>query len=82
MRLLLDTHTLIWHYEAQPKLSPIARDTINDEQNTLVISAAVVWEMIIKVNLGKLELGAPVDKIVAWYRAVGSEFLPMNAGFG
>jgi len=78
MRLLLDTHTLIWHYEAKPKLSPAAIAAINDERNSLIISAATAWEMVIKVNLKKLVLGTSVSELLAWYREIGAEFLPIT----
>ena len=78
MRLLLDTHALIWHYEARPQMSPAAIAAINDERNSLVISAATAWEMVIKVKLEKLVLGAAVSEVLAWYRDTGAEFLPIT----
>ena len=78
MRLLLDTHALIWHYEALPNLSPAAIAAIHDERNPLVISVATVWEMIIKVNLGKLVLGASIPEVLTWYRGIGATILPIT----
>ena len=78
MRLLLDTHTLIWHYEDKPALSLTAGQAIECPDNSVVISAATVWEMTIKVNLGKLTLGVSVSEITAWYRDMGAEFLPIT----
>jgi PIN domain nuclease of toxin-antitoxin system len=56
MKLLLDTHTIIWFTEGSPLLSPLARTTIENPINTKYISIVSFWEIIIKVNLGKLEM--------------------------
>ena len=54
MRLLLDTHALIWFCEGSPSLSPTARAAMEDETNERFISHATPWEMAIKFSLGKL----------------------------
>ena len=61
MRLLLDTHALIWHYEANADLSEEARKLIDAPDNQLFISIASLWEMVIKVSLGKLTLRKDVQ---------------------
>lgn len=78
MRLLLDTHTLIWHYENDPQLSVVAKNTINGGDCPVFISAASIWEMCIKVGLGKLPLRAPVGELIADYRAQDVLFLPIT----
>ena len=60
MRLLLDTHTLLWWVEDDPQLSPAARDSIGDENNECLVSLVSAWEMAIKTSLGKLRLTGPV----------------------
>ena len=54
MRLLLDTHALLWWLEGSPRLSDPARTMIGDEQNTAYVSAASAWEIATKHRLGKL----------------------------
>ena len=54
MDLLLDTHTFIWWSEDNRRLSPVARRTIEDEENQAFISAASAWEIATKHRLGKL----------------------------
>ena len=54
MRLLPDTHTLIWWFEGSTRLSPQAQRTIEDEENDVLISAASAWEIATKYRLGKL----------------------------
>src|SRR5689334_10646837 len=61
MKLLLDTHALIWFAENDRHLSSRARDALEDEANELFCSVASIWEMGIKASLGKLKLGAPLD---------------------
>jgi PIN domain nuclease of toxin-antitoxin system len=63
MRLLIDTHALIWFCEGSPSLSPTARAAMEDEANERFISHAVPWEMVIKLSLGKLQLQADYDVI-------------------
>lgn len=53
MKLLLDTHLLLWAAEDSPRLSPAARALINDPANDLIFSAASLWEIAIKRNLGR-----------------------------
>ena len=55
MRLLLDTHTLIWWAHDLP-ISPDARLAIGAPDNKVVVSAASIWEAEIKIRIGKLEL--------------------------
>ena len=52
MRLLLDTHALIWWVEDSPMLSEPARAAITD--NEVLVSAASAWEVATKFRLGKL----------------------------
>ena len=54
MNLLLDTHVLLWWLDDNPALSKRARDRIADGTNEVYISAATVWEIIIKRSLRKL----------------------------
>ena len=63
MRLLLDTHALIWFCEGHPKLSPTARAAMEDGANERHISHAVPWEMAIKLSVGKLQLKVDYDVI-------------------
>lgn len=58
-RLLLDTHVLVWALGNDPRLGPLARDSIADPNNDCYVSAASVWEIAIKRALGKLR--APED---------------------
>ncbi|MDX8381680.1 MAG: type II toxin-antitoxin system VapC family toxin [Ghiorsea sp.] len=64
MRLLLDTHALIWAVTLDEKLSQKAKELILDTDNELYLSVASIWEMSIKASLGKLILQQPLEQII------------------
>jgi PIN domain nuclease of toxin-antitoxin system len=59
MRAILDTHAILWWVTNNPQLSQTVRDIITDSDNTLYLSVASSWEIIIKFNTGKLPLPEP-----------------------
>lgn len=61
MKLLLDTHALIWFAEDDANLSDPALQALADEKNDLYCSVASIWEMAIKISLGKLRMTARLD---------------------
>lgn len=56
MKLLLDTHAVLWWLLDDPRLSDRAAEALVDPANRVLLSAAVVWEIAIKRSLGKLEV--------------------------
>jgi PIN domain nuclease of toxin-antitoxin system len=76
VRLLLDTHALLW-WLADVELAPRARDEIADPANTVAVSAASAWEISIKKALGKLS--AP-DDLVQQIQASDFSPLPIEIG--
>jgi PIN domain nuclease of toxin-antitoxin system len=59
MKALLDTHVVLWWVTNDPQLSQTVRDIITDSGNTLYVSVASSWEIIIKSHTGKLPLPEP-----------------------
>ena len=55
MKLLLDTHLLLWAAGSPGQLSVTARDLMEDPQNELFFSAASLWEIVIKHSLGRAD---------------------------
>ncbi len=55
MRLLLDTHALLWWLADDDRLGPRARGLIGDTANDVSVSVASLWEMLVKLRVGKLE---------------------------
>ena len=56
MRILLDTHTVIWWVDQDHLLSPPSYAAIADRANDLLLSAATIWEIAIRVGVKKLTL--------------------------
>jgi PIN domain nuclease of toxin-antitoxin system len=78
MRLILDTHAFIW-WESEPKkLSPKAAAACKDAGNDLLLSVVSVWEMQIKIQLGKLNLKLPLPDIIAAQQANGLQMLAVE----
>jgi PIN domain nuclease of toxin-antitoxin system len=65
MRLLLDTHALIWWASSSEQLPKKVLDLLEDADNRLFLSVASIWEMQIKCQNGKLELGKPLAQLVS-----------------
>ena len=81
MRVLLDTHTLLWWLAGDSALSRRARAVIADTGNSVVVSAASAWEIAIKVRLGKLPTAAGlVEDFARYIELEGFELLPISAG--
>jgi PIN domain nuclease of toxin-antitoxin system len=79
MRLLLDSHTLIWAVDDPTKLSATAIAALQDPGNDLIVSAGSVWEIAIKVSLKKLTLSQPfrpwIERAIA---DLGASLLPIT----
>jgi len=64
MRLLVDTHALLWYLAGARQLSTAARGYLDDRQNHRYVSMASLWEIAIKVSLGKLQLLEPYETLI------------------
>ena len=64
MRILIDTHIFIWASDSSELLSNSARVFLADTQNTKVLSVTSLWEMQIKLAIGKLPLRLPLAEMV------------------
>lgn len=78
MNLLLDTHAFIWYVEGFSELSDRARNQIENIQNQCFISIASLWEMSIKVGLGKLNLKGSFNNALMDIETNGFEILPIS----
>lgn len=65
MRVLLDTNSFLWFISGSDRLSIDAKNFIADMQNQLVLSAASLWEIAIKISLGKLDLLQPYGQLIS-----------------
>jgi PIN domain nuclease of toxin-antitoxin system len=66
MKLLLDTHALLWFTSSSTKLSAKAKNLIDDPTNLQVVSIVSLWEITIKHSLGRLTLPLPLPDLVAF----------------
>ena len=65
MRLLVDTHILLWWLADSPSLSGRARELIADPDNAVFVSAVSLWEIRLKQSLGKLQLPSDFEERLA-----------------
>jgi PIN domain nuclease of toxin-antitoxin system len=79
VRLLLDTHVLLWALIEPAKLAPAIRVQLEDPENEVLFSAASVWEMAIKVALGRADFQVSPETIVVSARASGFIELPVRS---
>ena len=73
MRLLLDTHVLVWWFRDNPRLGPRARALIAEGGNEVLFSCVSCWEATIKSRTGKIEMtGSEL-----WRSASQEQFFPL-----
>ena len=83
MRVLVDTHTLIWWATDDPKLSRKARSFLSSLETEVFVSAASAWELSTKVRVGKLPgLEAFAAEFSARIRALGFSDLAIQVEHG
>ena len=75
MKVLLDTHLILWWMGNDRSLSVQARALISDPGNTIFVSAVSLWEIWLKVSLGKLRLSPAFEAKLA---AESFESLPLT----
>jgi PIN domain nuclease of toxin-antitoxin system len=64
MRYLLDTHSFLWFIAGDEQMSEKARHLIEDVENDIDLSVRSLWEMSIKMSLGKLTFSRPFSEII------------------
>ena len=80
MDLLLDTHSLIWFSEGDNELADKAISYIKDLNNSVYISIASIWEIAIKINIGKLILTKAFDQLINELKFYSFIILPITTG--
>ena len=82
MHYLLDTHSVLWFLNGDRKLlSNSAKDIIENHQHTKSVSMASVWEVGIKISIGKLVFPENTSGFVQQIQKNGFELLPINANY-
>jgi PIN domain nuclease of toxin-antitoxin system len=80
--ILLDTHALVWWFEGARELSKRAYSIISSPDNLVLVSAAVGWELAIKVNLGKFHTPGLVQELRHLVKREGFAELPIDLEHG
>lgn len=82
MRLLLDTHALLWWVSNHPALSSKADQALADEANEVFVSAASAWEIVTKARIGKLQAGPLAQDFLGEVRRQGFQPLSITVNHG
>ncbi len=77
-RFLLDTHAFLWLIQGDTQLSERARAVIGDDANQLYFSVASLWEIVIKLNIGKLKIGHTIEDIYTLLAQLKIEILSIE----
>ena len=80
MKLLLDTHILLWAAGGSPHLSAAARNLIEDVENDLIFSAASIWEVVIKHMLRRPDFRADPDDLRS--RSLANGYVELSVASG
>jgi PIN domain nuclease of toxin-antitoxin system len=75
---LLDTHVLLWFVEADPRLSDRARSLLINDDNNLSVSIVSLWEIVIKLNIGKLKIEYTIGDMYQLLDQLHVEVLPIE----
>ena len=80
MRLLLDTQIFLWFLSDESRIPAEAREAIESSENSVLVSAASVWEIAIKASIGRLEIvRADVMRLPVLIDRAGFDELPVLA---
>ena len=75
---LLDTHTLLWYIDGNENISAAARTLIEEKGIVNFVSIISLWEISIKISLGKLEILTPFSNFSQLINENGFEILPIS----
>lgn len=79
MKILIDTQSFIWFTEDDAKLPAKIRDIMENENNILLLSIASLWEITIKVSIGKLKMQKSIDDVIKNASKDGFVILPIKS---
>lgn len=79
MNYIIDTHILLWYMEGNSRISTGTQEKIEDASNTILISNASLWEMAVKVSIGKLALNGSLKAVKNYLDEKGFHLLEFDA---
>ena len=77
-RFLLDIHVFLWLIQGDPQLSGQVRSIIADDTNQLNFSVVSIWEVVIKLNIGKLKIEHSIEDIYQLLAQLKISILPIE----
>jgi PIN domain nuclease of toxin-antitoxin system len=77
MAFLLDTHVVLWHISKDPILSQKAKEIV-DAKSDLFFSVASLWEIVVKINVGKLQLDCSFESFLDHVAVMNAEIIPIE----
>ena len=72
MKAIIDTHALIWAVDDPERLGSAARALVDDSANEILFSSGSIWELAIKISIGKFNLNAPLEPFISQQLQVNS----------
>ena len=81
MKYLLDTHALIWYFEDSPELSKAASALIDHPDNSVYVCSVSLWEIAIKMSIGKLQLHMAFDDLLNHLRTGDFNIIQIEDGY-
>jgi len=78
MRYLIDTHVIIWLAKNSHEVPKRIKELIEQPENDIYICSVSLWEIAIKMSLGKLELGLPLGKLLFDIKTAGFNVLQVE----
>lgn len=79
MRLLVDTHVLLWALGQSSRLSPSVKERLASPENEVLFSAASIWEIAIKCQIGKLHLPIGINELARSAVEMGFTEIPVSS---
>lgn len=77
MAFLLDTHVILWYVTGNSSLSVKAKEIV-DTKSDLFLSVVSLWEITIKMNIGKLQLNGSFDSLLTRIAVIRAEIIPIE----
>lgn len=78
MKILMDTHTMLWFFSDDDKLSGAAKQAIENRDNTVAVSIASFWEIAIKMSLKKLVIDVSFERLFQECDALDIDILKID----
>ena len=63
--MVIDTHVLVWYAENNPQLNPDIRDKLNLDQSSVIVSAVLLWELMLLVEKGRIDAKGKTPEVYA-----------------